>query len=73
MNYFGDKDIDQLDERHVRDYLKHLVQSKCSNSYVNQSINSIKFHYENVLGLPNRFYEIERPRKQKKLASSRSG
>lgn len=30
-------------------------------------VNSIKFYYEIVLGFPNRFYSIERPRKQKKL------
>jgi len=34
---------------------------------VNQAINAIKFYYEVVLGMPNRFYEIERPRKESKL------
>jgi len=27
-------------------------------------VNSIKFYYEAVLGMPNRFYHIERPKKQ---------
>mgnify|MGYP000333137687 CR=1 FL=1 len=31
------------------------------------SINAIKFYYEMVLGMPNRFYSIERPRKELKL------
>lgn len=67
MNYFSDKDIDHINEVDIRDYLKHLVITNRSNSYINQSINSIKFYYEIVLGMPNRFYRIERPRKQKKL------
>ncbi|TBN00910.1 recombinase [Hyunsoonleella flava] len=67
INYYAHKDIDLLDELDVRNYLKHLGHNKWSNSYINQSINSIKFYYEVVLGLPNRFYQIERPRKQKKL------
>lgn len=67
LNYFNNKDIDNIDENDVRAYLKHLAKDKWSNSYINQSINSIKFYYEIVLGMPNRFYSIERPRKQKKL------
>ena len=31
------------------------------------TINSIKFYYEIVHGMPNRFYSIERPRKEKHL------
>ena len=30
-------------------------------------INSIKFYYEVVLEMPNRFYSVERPRKEEKL------
>ncbi|OMP29687.1 tyrosine-type recombinase/integrase, partial [Mangrovimonas sp. DI 80] len=67
INYYPDKNIDKLDELDVRRYLKHLIYEHRSNSYINQSINSIKFYYEMVLGMPNRFYEIERPRRQKKL------
>lgn len=67
INYFPEKDIDQLDEVDVRNYLKTLVRNNSSTSYINQSINSIKFYYEIVLGMPNRFYSIERPRKEKKL------
>jgi site-specific recombinase XerD len=67
INHFPNKNIDALDELDVRSYLMHLVKSNWSNSYINQSINSIKFYYEVVLGLPNRFYSIERPRPEKKL------
>lgn len=67
INYYHDKELDLLDEVDIRNYLKHLGQSNWSDSYINQSINSIKFYYEIVLGMPNRFYQIERPRKSKKL------
>lgn len=67
INYYKDRKIDDLDENDIRKYLQWLTQSKRSNSYINQSINSIKFYYEIVMGMPNRFYSIERPRKDKKL------
>lgn len=67
INFYNDRQIDQLNETDIRDYIKTLIQNNWSTSYINQSINSIKFYYEIVLGMPNRFYKIERPRKQKKL------
>jgi site-specific recombinase XerD len=56
-----------LNETDVRKYLQKLIQEGKSNSYVNLSINSIKFFYEIVHGMPNRFYSVERPRKIKQL------
>ncbi|MFC5194760.1 tyrosine-type recombinase/integrase [Bizionia hallyeonensis] len=67
INHFFDKDIDHINEVDIRDYLQLLIKSKRSNSYINQSINSIKFYYEVVMGMPNRLYRIDRPRKKKKL------
>lgn len=67
INFYNHKEIDELNESDVREYIKSLVQNNWSNSYINQSINSIKFYYEVVLGMPNRFFKIERPRKEKKL------
>ncbi|WP_247672605.1 site-specific tyrosine recombinase/integron integrase [Aquimarina sp. MMG016] len=67
INHYPDKDIMELSEQEVRSYLQLLIHQNKSNSYINQSINSIKFYYEVVLGMPNRFYSIERPRKQQKL------
>ncbi|MDP5082078.1 MAG: site-specific integrase [Winogradskyella sp.] len=67
INYYPNKAIDDLNENDVRNYILTLIQKDWSNSYINQSINSIKFYYENVLGMPNRFYKIERPIKEKKL------
>tara|TARA_R110002051_G_scaffold105653_1_gene178700 strand:- start:161 stop:1291 length:1131 start_codon:yes stop_codon:yes gene_type:complete len=67
INYYISKDLVAINESDVRKYILKLVQLDKSNSYINSAINSIKFYYESVLGMPNRFYEIERPRKEKKL------
>lgn len=67
MNYFPNIEITSLTEKEIRTYLQVLIQQKKSNSYINQSINSIKFYYEVVMGMPNRFYSIERPRKEHQL------
>jgi len=44
-----------------------VVKSGKSYSYQNQVINAIKFYYEQVLNMPQRFYDIDRPRKEHKL------
>jgi len=67
INYYKQEEIMSLDESDIRNYLSHLVQTNKSNSFINLSINAIKFYYEVVLGMPNRFYSIERPRKEEKL------
>lgn len=67
INYYNEQDINKLDENDIRNYLAFLIKTNRSDSYINQAINSIKFYYETVLGLPNRFYSIERPRKSIKL------
>ncbi|MGB5437517.1 MAG: phage integrase N-terminal SAM-like domain-containing protein, partial [Maribacter sp.] len=67
INYYYETDPTDLNEMDVRNYLQKLIQERKSNSYINMVVNSIKFYYEIVLGMPNRFYSIERPRKQKQL------
>ena len=67
INHYKDYKLNELDERHIRAYLSQLIQNGQSNSSVNQAVNAIKFYYEIVLNMPNRFYEIERPRKEQKL------
>ncbi len=44
-----------------------VIERKISTSYQNQSINSIKFYYERVLGGQRKIYLIERPRREKTL------
>ena len=67
INHYKERKLETLDESDIRAYLQILIRKDVSNSYLNQVINSIKFYYETVLGMPNRFYEIERPRKDHKL------
>jgi site-specific recombinase XerD len=57
----------ELGEKDILAYIQHLVIQKKSDTYVNQSINAIKFYYEVVLGMPNRFYSVERPIKRESL------
>ena len=67
INHYKEKDLYSIDESDIRAFLQEKIQSNFSNSYLNQAINAIKFYYEVVLGMPNRFYAIERPRKEFKL------
>jgi len=67
INHFKNTELLEIDEEMIRTYLQTLVISKKSDSYTNQMINSIKFYYEVVLGMPNRFYSVERPRKRETL------
>lgn len=66
MNYFK-ADLDTLTVQDIRTYLHYLVDEGSSNSYINQAINSIKFYFEVVMGMPHAYYDVERPRKEKKL------
>ncbi|MDH5379718.1 MAG: site-specific integrase [Cyclobacteriaceae bacterium] len=67
INHYKDQEINSLNENDIREYLSLLVKKGSSNSYINQAINSIKFYFEIVLDMPNRYYEIERPIKEHKL------
>jgi len=61
INYHKESELNLIDENDIRQYMQQLVQQGKSHSYINQMINSIKFYYEVVLEMPNRFYSIERP------------
>ena len=67
INYYLDKKLMDITEFEIRNFLEMKARQGVSNSYLNQLVNSIKFYYEKVLGMPNRFYSIDRPRKTKKL------
>jgi integrase/recombinase XerD len=68
INYFPDREVEELGENEVRLYQDYLVKSrKVSSSTQNQAINAIKFYFEKVMGGPRKYYCIERPRKEKKL------
>ena len=68
INYYHTYELAAIDERMIISFLRYLVmERKISPSYQNQSINSIKFYYERVLGGQRKIYLVERPRKEKTL------
>ena len=67
INTFKDQKLIEISEEDIQGYLNSLAQRGVSSSQLNQTINSIKFYYELVLKMPNRFYSIERPFKERKL------
>ena len=67
INYYKDQRLLDIDENDIRNYLQKLVYDGKSDSYLNQAVNAIKFYYEVVMEMPNRFYSIDRPRKKSAL------
>jgi site-specific recombinase XerD len=68
LEYYRELDPAKITEVQIRDYLLYLIEKRdVSISYQNQSINAIKFYYEQVLGRPVRTYYIQRPKKPKVL------
>ena len=68
INYYPHDEINEISERQIIAYLRHLVMEReVSISVQNQAINAIKFYYEKVLGGSRKTYYIERPRKEKTL------
>ncbi|CAM4343042.1 site-specific tyrosine recombinase/integron integrase [Gillisia limnaea] len=67
INHYRHIEPESINENDIRAYLQKLIQEGSSNSYINQAINAIKFYYEVVMEMPNRFYGMERPRVEEKL------
>jgi len=67
INYHNGKSLIEINELDIRHYIHGIVKQGKSASYQNQVINAIKFYYEQVLDMPQRFYEIDRPKKARKL------
>src|SRR5690606_32339655 len=67
INHYIHIEPEHINENDIRAYLQKLIQEGSSNSYINQAINAIKFYYEVVMEMPNRFYGMERPRVEEKL------
>ncbi|MEP2671575.1 MAG: tyrosine-type recombinase/integrase [Cyclobacteriaceae bacterium] len=67
IRHFKGRPLIELNEIDIKAYLHKVVKSGKSVSYQNQVINAIKFYYEQVLDMPQRFYEVDRPRKVEAL------
>lgn len=65
--FYSDRELIDLGDPEIKRYMHLVVMSGKSLSYQNQVINAIKFYYEQVLNMPQRFYDIDRPRKEHKL------
>lgn len=59
--------LPHVNEQEIKTYIHRIVQNGKSRSYQDTLINAIKFYYEQVLDMPQRFYEIDRPNKEQKL------
>lgn len=64
-----ERSLHEINEQDIKAYVHGIVKSGKSASYQNQVINAIKFYYEQVLDMPQRFYEIDRPNVERKLPS----
>jgi integrase/recombinase XerD len=68
INYYPTKKIDDITEPEIVAYTRYLVQERgVSASTQNQAVNAIKFYYEKVKGGGRKFYQLERPIKEKRL------
>ena len=66
--FYATKKPKDITEAEIRAYQDYLVNTKkVAVSTQNQHINAIKFYYEKVLGGERKYYEIDRPRKERKL------
>ena len=65
--YFADRELIDIGDPEIKRYMHMIVRSGKSPSYQNQVINAIKFYYEQVLNMPQRFYDIDRPLKEMRL------
>jgi site-specific recombinase XerD len=68
LSHFPETDPQTLNKENIQNYLYTLrKQNNLSASRQNQILNAIKAYYELVLGRPRSYYDIERPKRQKKL------
>ena len=67
INYYKDKELNSLNEKDINAFILYYSKQNKSKSFLNQLINSIKFYYEVVNNMPNRYYHIDRPIKNQAL------
>ena len=62
------KPLNAIDKQAIQEYHNDLVTRRgLSQAYQNQSINAIKFYLEQVLGYERNSYQLERPKRERKL------
>lgn len=65
--YFPDKHPNDIRTEDIEQYQHHLANRGVSNSYLNQTVNAVRYYYKDVLGDVERVKFIERPRGERKL------
>lgn len=68
LEHFKEEELDDISIDQINRYILDLIAKRnISRSQQNQRINAIKFYYEKVLGRATEYYNIERPRQDRKL------
>ena len=66
--YFQGRILEEISREEINDYILELIcKRNISTSQQNQRINSIKFYYEKVLKREKEYYDLKRPKIEKKL------
>jgi site-specific recombinase XerD len=73
LKYFENIDLKQITKDQIESYVYHLISKyKIGESRQNSAINAIKFYYEQVLGMPREYYNIQRPKRASQLPNTLS-
>jgi len=68
FKYFESVDLKTVTKEQIENYLFYLITKyKIGESKQNIAINAVKFYYEQVLGMPREYYDIQRPKKANTL------
>ncbi len=73
FKYFEQYEHKNISKEQLEDYIFMLITKyKISESRQNGAINAIKFYYEQILGLPREYYNIQRPKRKQDLPNTLS-
>ncbi len=68
FKYFETYDLKTVTKEQIEGYFHYLITKyKIGESKQNTGINAVKFYYEQVLGMPREYYNIQRPKESKTL------
>lgn len=68
LKYFEKFNLKMITKDQIESYIHYMITKyKISESKQNLAINAIKFYYEQVLGQPREYYDIQRPKKANSL------
>ena len=67
FTHHPEKHPNDISTGEIENYQHVLARRGVSNSYLNQTVNAVRYYYKEVLGDEKRVRFIERPRKEQKL------